>query len=110
MQPEGNFFNLGFNQSDIESLTHMHSVIRSMKAWDILSRRDVPGDAGFVNPRHEDPDIVMFMKALKDLNIDSFGFVMRQMEFIAKYGWEQFIVERRDVVVPRNHLKIKTQV
>jgi hypothetical protein len=99
MQPEGNFFDLGFNHTVVESLTQMYAVINSLKAWDILARRDVPGDAGFVHPEHNDPDIQTFLKSLTTFGITSFGFVMRQMENIAKNGWYTFILERRDIVM-----------
>jgi hypothetical protein len=69
-----------------------------MKAWDILAKRDVPGDAGFVNPNHADPSIMAFLISLKELNIDSFGWVMRQMECIAKKGWFHFVLERRETI------------
>jgi len=98
MQPESNFFNLGFSETDIASLNRMYYVISSMNAWDILARCDVPGDSGFVNPCHPDPSITAFLISLKELNIESFGFVMRQMEFIAKKGWFHFVLERRETI------------
>jgi hypothetical protein len=110
MQPEGNFYNLGFNEDEIASLLTVYSYLNLHKYWNILARRDVPGDWGFIDPRHSDPNVLTFLNSVKQLNISSFGFVMRQMEFIAKKGWVQFVIERRYIVIPRNHLKIKTEV
>ena len=101
MQPEGNFFDLGFNHRNVESLTQMYTVIHSLKAWDILARRDVPGDGGFVHPAHKDPEIQEFLQSLTEFDIPSFGFVMRQIENIAKNGWYAFVLERKDIVMTR---------
>ena len=108
MQPEGNFYNLGFNESEIAGLLTAYSYINANKYWDMLARRDVPGDSGFVTPKHVDTDVIDFLNNIKQLNIQSFGFVMRQMEFIAINGWDRFVIERRDIVVPRNNLKTRT--
>jgi hypothetical protein len=101
MQPEGNFFDLGFNHMTVESLTQMYAMITSLNAWNILARRDVPGDGGFVQPAHTDPDIQKFLESLTDFDIPLFGFVMRQIENIAKNGWYAFVLERRDIVMTR---------
>jgi hypothetical protein len=110
MQPEGNFYSLGFNEDEIAGLVKAYSYLNENRYWSILARRDVPGDWGFVNPKHVDIDVVDFLNSMKILNIPSFGFVMRQMEFIAKHGWIQFVMERRDIVIPRNNLKVEMQV
>jgi hypothetical protein len=110
MQPEGNFYTLGFNEEEIAGLLTAYSYISANKCWDTLARRDVPGDSGFVTPKHPDFHVIHFITLMKQLNIPSFGFVMRQMEFIAKNGWVQFVVERRDIVVPRNRLKAQIPV
>lgn len=110
MQPEGNFYSLGFTEEEIAGLLTAYSYLNVGNYWNILARRDVPGDWGFVTPRHTDLDVLDFLNSMKMLNIPSFGFVMRQMEFIAKKGWSQFVIERRYIAIPRNHLKIKTEV
>jgi hypothetical protein len=110
MQPEGNFYSLGFNEDEIAGLVKAYSYLNENRYWSILSRRDVPGDWGFVNSKHTDLNVLDFLNSMKMLNIPSFGFVMRQMEFIAKHGWVQFVVERRDIVMPRTHLKVEIQV
>ena len=110
MQPEGNFYSLGFNEEEIGGLLTAYSYISANKCWDILARRDVPGDSGFVTPKHPDFYVIHFISLMKQLNIPSFGFVMRQMEFIAKNGWTQFVIERRDIVIPRNRLKAEIPV
>jgi hypothetical protein len=110
MQPEGNFYSLGFTDEEIAGLLIAYSYITTNKCWEILARRDVPGDSGFVNPKHPDSHVIHFITLMKQLNIPSFGFVMRQMEFIAKNGWVRFVVERRDIVVPRNRLKAEIPV
>ena len=110
MNPEGNFYDLGFNDSEINDLLTTYSKITSMNAWTMLGRRDVPGDWGFVTPKHIDPEVTDFLNSMKELNIESLGFVMRQMEFIAKKGWYNFVVERRDIAIPRNRLKAEIPV
>jgi hypothetical protein len=110
MQPEGNFYSLGFNEEEIGGLLTAYSYISANKCWEILARRDVPGDSGFVTPKHLDFHVIHFISLMKQLNIPSFGFVMRQMEFIAKNGWVKFVIERRDIVIPRNRLKAGLQV
>ena len=110
MQPEGNFYGLGFNEAEIAGLLTAYSYISANKCWDMLARRDVPGDSGFVTPKHADCHVIHFITLMQQLNIPSFGFVMRQMEFIAKNGWHRFTIERRDIIVPRNNLKTRKQV
>ena len=110
MQPEGNFYSLGFSKDEIAGLLTAYSYISANKCWDILARRDVPGDSGFITPKHPDFHVIHFISLMKQLEIPSFGFVMRQMEFIAKNGWTGFVIERRDIVVPRNRLKAEIPV
>ena len=90
MQPEGNFYSLGFTDEEIAGLLIAYSYLNVGNYWNMLARRDVPGDWGFVTPRHADLDVLDFLNSMKMLNIPSFGFVMRQMEFIAKNAHAKF--------------------
>ena len=95
MQPQGTFYGLGFSESEIATLVRAYSIINSTDMWDLLARRDVPGDSGFVNPNHPDAEVIDFLNNMKMMGIEPFGFIMRQMEFIAKKGWSVFVIDRR---------------
>jgi hypothetical protein len=68
--------------------------------WDILARSDVPGNNGFMFSEFKDPLVRGTMEAI-DKKLDSghsgasYGWTMRNMESIAKKGWEVFMLNWR---------------
>jgi hypothetical protein len=68
--------------------------------WDILARSDVPGSNGFMFSEFKDPLVRGTMEAI-DKKLDSghsgasYGWTMRNMESIAKKGWEVFMLNWR---------------
>jgi hypothetical protein len=65
--------------------------------WAILKRPDVPGSNGFMFSEYQDPLVKETMEAI-DKKLDSghsgasYGWTMRNMESIAKKGWEVFML------------------
>jgi len=92
---KGDFNGLGFSASGIAVMEAAYtSISLTPGAWDILKRRDVPGDAGFVDPKHGDEEVMEFILTLKEkLNTPLFGTIMRMMERISKFGWYSFLNE-----------------
>ncbi len=72
------------------------AVDKAPNGWTILARPDVPGDGGFMFSSFKDPLINQTMDIINK-NIDSghsgasYGWTMRNMESIAKDGWNHLI-------------------
>jgi hypothetical protein len=107
---EGYFQGLNFNEYEIPLLADAyHTISEVPNGWDMLARHDVPGDSGFMNPKHQDPEILSFLLHMKSkLPIPGYGYIMRQMESIAKNGWSVFVVHRRSGVYTKNLILIDT--
>lgn len=106
--PEGYFQGLNFNEYEIPLLADAyHTISEIPNGWTILARKDVPGDAGFINPKHTDPDVISFLLHMKSkLPIAEYGYLMRQMENIAKNGWSDFTMHRRSGVYKKSLILI----
>lgn len=89
---EGDFLSLNLDENDRQMLEDAYRAITKANRWDFLRRPDVPGEHGF-----------MFSKwdQLRDIDAHmeygghsgaSYGWTMRNMEFIAKKGWDAFAV------------------
>lgn len=69
------------------------AVEKTPGAWEWLKRPDVPGDGGFMFSNHK-----MSNEILKNMSLGynhsgaSFAEVMRDMEMVAKYGWNRFLL------------------
>lgn len=67
-------------------------AIEKTNTWEDLKRNDVPGEGGFMFSSH--PVIKKISSAMDDSLGHSgatFGWTMRQMEYIAKDGWEKWV-------------------
>ncbi len=62
-------------------------------AWELLKHPSFPGKEGFMFSSH--PDILRISDCMKfgGHSGGSFALTMRQMEFIAKHGWESYVTE-----------------
>lgn len=69
-------------------------AIEKTNTWDDLKSKDVPGEGGFMFSSH--PVIKKIYSGMDDSLGHSgatFGWTMRQMEYIAKDGWETWVEE-----------------
>lgn len=108
---EGYFQGLDFNEYEIPLLADAYHTISDVpNGWDMLARHDVPGDSGFMNPKHTDSDVMAFILHMKSkLHIPEYGYLMRQMETIAKTGWTNFTLYRRSGVYTNKLILIDTK-
>lgn len=89
---EGDFRSLNLNENDRMMLEDAYQAVTKSNRWGFLSRPDVPGEGGFMFSQWAQ------MKEI-DLNMEygghsgsSYGWTMRQMEYIAKKGWTAFAI------------------
>lgn len=80
-----------------EMLTDAYRAVDSApNGWTVLARPDVPGKDGFMFSTYTDPLVKETMNTINK-NIfsghsgASYGWAMRNMESIAKYGWDHLI-------------------
>jgi hypothetical protein len=92
------------NTIDSHSVSMLNDAFKAVDStpggWDILARPDVPGSNGFMFSEFKDSLVKETMEAI-DKKIDSghsgasYGWTMRNMESIAKNGWEVFMLNWR---------------
>jgi hypothetical protein len=76
------------------------AVNSTPSGWEVLKRPDVPGSNGFMFSEFKDPLVKKTMDAINQ-KIDSghsgasYGWTMRNMESIAKKGWEVYMLNYR---------------
>ncbi len=77
------------------------AVSKTPGGWETLARPDVPGEQGFMFSSYSDPTVKSVLATI-DKNLEygghsgsSYGWVMRNMESIAKEGWEALILQFR---------------
>jgi hypothetical protein len=74
-------------------LTNGYTAISQLELWDWLKTFE-PGECGFAFS--DDPNISIIAKKMHELSGDahhsgtSFGWTMRNLEFIAKHGMDKF--------------------
>jgi hypothetical protein len=88
---EGDFKSLKLSDLDCEMLEDAYQAVTKANRWSFLRRPDVPGDNGFMFsewPQMKDIDAHMEYGGHSGA---SYGMTMRQMEFIAKKGWDAYV-------------------
>lgn len=88
---EGNFNSLPIDKWDREMLEDAYKAVTKANRWDFLRRPDVPGPNGFMFsewPQMKDIDTFMEYGGHSGA---SYGMTMRAMEFIAKWGWSEYV-------------------
>ena len=80
--------------SEKEELIDAYEAIeKTPGAWEWLKRPDVPGDTGFMFS--DDVMMILIKNNMKHLyrhSGGSFGYTLRNMEMIAKYGWSRYLI------------------
>ena len=93
---EGDFRALGLSDWDCEMLEDAYKAVTTANRWDFLRRKDVPGPNGFMfSDWPQMKDIEVFMEYGGHSGA-SFGMTMRTMEFIAKHGWGQYVLDAQE--------------
>ena len=106
---EGDFRALGLSDWDCEMLEDAYKAVTTANRWDFLRREDVPGPNGFMfSSWPQMKDIEVFMEYGGHSGA-SFGMTMRTMEFIAKHGWGQYVLDAQENMRKREEEKQKKQ-
>lgn len=90
---EGDFQSLKMDDWNREMLEDAYKAVTKANRWDFLRRTDVPGPNGFMFsdwPQMKDIDTFMEYGGHSGA---SYGCVMREMEYIAKRGWDAFALK-----------------
>ncbi len=87
---EGNFSTLNLDENSVKYLQDAYDAITRLDLWKELS--EFTPDQGFMfssSPLLE--KIRSEMKFISEHSGSSYGWTMRQMEFIAKHSWNKYI-------------------
>jgi hypothetical protein len=86
---------------DSGMLADAYEAVTAAEAWDFLRTESPPADKGYMFWDHPmQKKIESHMKLLDAHSGASYGWTMRQMEAIAKYGWASWVANRLD---PRSY-------
>lgn len=73
-------------------LEEAYETVEKLGAWEELKSNDVPGEGGYMFSTH--PVVNKIAKACPDTvghSGSSWGWTMRQIDFIAKGGWDAYV-------------------
>ena len=93
---EGDFNSLSMDDWERTMLEDAYKAVTKAKRWDFLRRKDVPGPKGFMFsewPQMKDIDAFMEYGGHSGA---TYGMTMREMEFIAKNGWDAFATKYKN--------------
>ena len=93
---EGDFNSLSMDDWERTMLEDAYKAVTKAKRWDFLRRADVPGPKGFMFsewPQMKDIDAFMEYGGHSGA---TYGMTMREMEFIAKKGWDAFVTKYKN--------------
>jgi len=88
---EGDFKSLKLDEGELEMLEDAYQAVSKSNRWAFLKREDVPGKNGFMFsnlPELKDIDTYMEYSGHSG---SSYGWTMRNMEYIAKNGWDAYV-------------------
>ena len=73
-----------------EMLTDAYIAVTEANAWEIVAKD--PGEGGFMYSESASKNLKEVTRRIKYAHSgSSYGWTMRQMQYIAKYGWENYI-------------------
>lgn len=87
---EGDFRSLNLNENDRMMLEDAYQAVTKANRWGFLRRPEVPGEGGFMFSNWPEMKEVDFHMNYGGHSGASYGWTMRQMEYIAKQGWQMF--------------------
>ena len=84
-------FSVITEQSSREMLTDAYNAVTEAGAWEIMAQD--PGEGGFMYSETAHKNLADVNARIKygGHSGASYGWTMRQMQYIAKYGWEKYI-------------------
>ena len=78
------------NESDRRLSNDLYQAITKAEAWGLMKQE--PGEGGYMfSSGWGEENIHRYMTTLHEHSGASYGICMRQMQYIAKNGWEAFV-------------------
>jgi hypothetical protein len=74
-------------------LKNAYDKISEMDFWDFMKNESPPPDTGYVFWSHENVVKIGELLDLDGHSGSSFGICMRNMEYIAKHGWDAYVIK-----------------
>ena len=73
-------------------LNDAHNAVTKAEAWDVMGQD--PGDGGFMFSTNIDPKVHAVQNFMKydGHSGASYGWTMRAMQYIAKHGWDNYVI------------------
>lgn len=93
MDENNRFKNLGLDSWDAEMLNDAYGAITATDSWDKM--KNFNGESFMFNSEPWISNILTAMQYRNNHSGASYGWTMRQMEYIAKNGWEAYVDLRR---------------
>jgi len=84
------FTNLGFSTSDATMLADAYEAVSRANLWDYLARPSTPGPDGFMLASDFELSAIAARMMFKGHSGASYAWTLRQMEYIAKGGWDAY--------------------
>ena len=84
------FTTLGFSTSDATMLADAYEAVSRADLWDYLARPSTPGPDGFMLASDFELSAISARMMFKGHSGASYAWTLRQMEYIAKGGWEAY--------------------
>ena len=98
--PRGNF-NLIFNPLITKYLSDVYNALEMTNGgWNFIREESPPNNKGYMFWNNDViKRIEVNMKYINEINVSTFGTIMRDMENIARMGWENFIRMRINYII-----------
>jgi hypothetical protein len=78
-------------------------AVSKAEAWTLLKEPSMPGEGGFMFGKHPAIEAISSSMKYEGHSGASYAMTMRQMEFIAKNGWESYLTQTAGKqVAPKN--------
>ena len=84
------FTDLGFSTSDATMLADAYEAVTAADLWEYLARPSTPGPDGFMLASDIELTAISSRMMFKGHSGASYAWTLRQMEYIAKGGWEPY--------------------
>lgn len=89
------FTDLGFSTSDATMLADAYEAVTSADLWEYLARPSTPGPDGFMFASDIELTAIASRMMFKGHSGASYAWTLRQMEYIAKGGWDAYATRVR---------------
>lgn len=95
-----NYFEI-YEDSEAKMLQDADNAITECNLWEWLKEFTPKENEGFMFSNHENLNLIHSKMKLIDYHSgSSYGWTMRQMEYVAKNGWDKYYTKRKSKLTP----------